>query len=147
MVKPPSLLKIHYSDMKGYVNQQLLTFLDDNYWCDRFEPLNDYFNFREEFNQIHKLQNHQNIILNNRNLQSNFSDYMAFHVIKPSRNFQDILFMHSLNSLYYNLYDVNQDFVLYHTIDKLCKLSKQFQMKKQLKMRSITFVGQNSPSQ
>ena len=54
--------------------------------------------------------------------------------------------MHSLNSLYYNLYDVNQDFVLYYTIGKLCKLSKQFQLKKQLKMRSATFMHQTSNS-
>lgn len=81
------------------------------------------------------------------NLQSNFSDHLAFHVIKPSRNFHDILFMHTLNSLYYNLYDVDQDYRLYFTIEKLCSLSKSFQSKKSSQLSPRRKMSEYKPLQ
>ena len=63
-------------------------------------------------------------------MESNFKEHLSYHVINNSKNFNEILFMHQLNSLYYNLYDVEKDFELFLIIEKLFQKAKELSFAK-----------------
>ena len=83
------------------------------------------YDFRHELCVIEDRQANAQRQYEAKNLASNFKEHLSYHVIHNSKNFNEILFMHQLNSLYYNLYDVEKDFELFLIIEKLFKKAKE----------------------
>ena len=64
--------------------------------------------------------------MDGQRLASTFREHIVFHVLKnDSRwSFYAVLFMQKLNSVYQNLYDIESDYELRHTIEKMFIMSR-----------------------
>ena len=121
---------LYFSSVKSIAPEELIEFINRRIYSKRFKKIVTHYDFRTKLQNIESKQENAQRKYEAKNLESNFKEYLSYHVIHNSKSFNEILFMHKLNSLYYNLYDVEKDFELFLIIENLFQKAKDLSFAK-----------------